>query len=50
MRLYCNAYRLRAGAKLGALEEFVREDVRGRGGGRRDGGAAKSLRAQTCQL
>lgn len=35
MRLYCNAYRLRAGAKLGALEEFVREDVRGRGGGGR---------------
>lgn len=36
MRLYCNAYRLRAGAKLGALEEFVREDVRGGSGGRRN--------------
>lgn len=44
MRLYCNAYRLRAGAKLGALEEFVREDVRGGMGAR--GSGARSRRGQ----
>lgn len=45
MRLYCNAYRLRAGAKLGALEEFVREDVRGGSGG--GGGTASSANLST---
>lgn len=41
---YCNAYRMRAGAKLGAREEFVREHVRGGMGAR--GGGARSRRGQ----
>lgn len=41
---YCNAYRMRAGAKLGAREEFVREHVRGGMGAR--GGGARSRRGR----
>ena len=49
---YCNAYRMRAGAKLGALEEFVREHERdgtgARGGGARSGRGRRGGGTASC--